>query len=199
MMSRLIGQKIQKLRRQLGDTQAEFADRLGVEQPTVSRWERGEMPKRALQAPIASLAAMSVAEFFHSEDGPRLIPIVGYVAGGESFTPFDDEEASGIDHITLSLGEDEQIAVRVRGNSMFPVYRDGDTIIGRRQGRRDASRFVGHDCIVKTVLGEGYVKRVLMGTRSGFFRLRSYNPAFDDIEDVEIAWAAPIVWIGRGG
>lgn len=198
-MSTIIGNKIKRLREQLGETQDEFSDRFGVKQATVSRWEKGLVPPaRKLQSKIAAAAGLSVPEFFHSSEGPRLIPIVGYVSAGESFVPSDDNESGdGVEHITLSLGDAEQIAVRVRGNSMFPVYRDGDTIIGAKLGRRDPSKFLNRDCIVMTVLGEGYVKRVMTGARRGFFRLRSYNPAYDDIEDVEINWAAPIIWIGR--
>lgn len=197
-MSNDAGRKIRELRAVLRETQAEFGDRFGVEQATVSRWERGEPVQRRYQGPVADLAGMTVAEFFHSDEGPRMVPIVGFVSGGESFTPVDDHEpGAGIEHITLKIGGDEQIAVCVRGDSMNPVYRDGDIIVGKRLGRRDLSRAIGKDCIVKTVIGEGYVKKVLAGTTRTTFRLRSYNPAFEDLENVAIEWAAPIVWIGR--
>ncbi|MEQ1714306.1 MAG: S24 family peptidase [Hyphomicrobium sp.] len=142
---------------------------------------------------------MSVAEFFHSTSGPRLIPIVGYVSGGESFTPIDDHPpGSGIDHITLDMGTEDQIAVRVRGSSMAPVYRDGDAVIGTVVRSQRLTRAIGRDCIVKTRSGEGYLKILMRGTRAGVFRLRSYNPAFADIEDVSIDWAAPVTWVSRG-
>jgi phage repressor protein C with HTH and peptisase S24 domain len=194
-----VGRKIRALRNALRESQAEFGDRFGVEQATVSRWEKGLSPvQRKHQSAIAELAGMTVAEFFHSREAPRLIPIVGYVSGGESFTPTEDHEpGQGIDHITLSLGEEDQVAVRVRGDSMSPVYRDGDTLIGRRIGRRDLTRALGKDCIIKTAAGEGYVKRVLPGSKRHVFRLRSYNPLYDDIEDVALEWAAPIIWINR--
>lgn len=152
------------------------------------------------QAAIAKLAGMSVAEFFHTKAEPRLVPIVGYVSGGESFVPSNDiEEAADIEHVMLAIPEDDQIAVRVRGDSMRPVYRNGDVIIGSRRNRRSIAAFIGRDCIVKTTAGEGYVKVVHRGARSGRFVLRSYNPAYVDIEDVEIEWAAPITHIIRAG
>lgn len=199
-MPRIVAQRILELRNRLGEGQAEFGHRFGVEQPTVSRWESGaSKPARSLEQPIADLAGMTVAEFFHSADAARSIPVVGYVSGGEAFVPIDDHEpGAGLDFVTPRLGDDSYIAVKVRGDSMSPVYRDGDLIIAARAGRRDMSKMIGRDCIVKTAAGEGYVKRVLAGTKKGTVRLRSYNPAYDDIEDVQIEWAAAIVWIGRG-
>lgn len=184
----------------MGESQAEFGDRFAVEQATVSRWEKGEPVARRHQDPIARLAGMTVAEFFHSNEQPRLIPIVGYVGGGDRFTPVDDHApGAAIEHVSLSLGDENQVAVRVRGPSMSPVYRDGDVIIGVRLTSRSLANAINLDCIVMTADGDGYVKRVLKGTKPGRFRLRSYNPDYADIEDVAIAWAAPVSWVGRRG
>jgi transcriptional regulator with XRE-family HTH domain len=50
---------IRDIRRQLGLTQSEFADRLGLHQSTISRFERGDLPvdKRTVLAAQALLAA----------------------------------------------------------------------------------------------------------------------------------------------
>lgn len=195
-----IGEKIRRLRQALGETQASFAFRLGVEQPTVSRWEKGGVVDMKHQAQIAKLAGMSTAEFFQTKSEPRLVPIVGYVSGGESFVPSGDiEQAAEIEHVMLAIPAEDQIAVRVRGDSMRPVYRNGDVIIGSRRNRRNLAVIVGKDCIVKTADGEGYVKVVHRGTMPGRFTLRSYNPAYTDIENVELEWAAPITHIVRAG
>lgn len=121
-MWHLVGKKIRSLRKALGESQAEFGARFDVEQASVSRWEKGVSVQRKYQEPLAELAGMTVAEFFHTTSEPRLIPIVGYVSGGESFTPTDDHEpGAGIDHVMLSFEQDQQVAVRVRGDSMRPV------------------------------------------------------------------------------
>lgn len=197
-MSAEIGKKIRDLRRALGESQAMFGDRFGVEQATVSRWERGEPVQRRLEDKIATLAGMSVVEFFHSKDQPRLIPIVGEISAGESFSPIDDYlPGAQPDHITLSLGDQPQIALRVRGSSMSPVYRDGDVIIGAKLTGPAMARAVGRDCVVKTSAGEGYLKVLRRGASKGRYTLRSYNPAFDDLEDVALEWAAPVLWVRR--
>lgn len=195
----LVGKKIRNLRKALGENQAEFGARFEVEQATVSRWEKGEPVQRKYQEPLARLAGMSVAEFFHTTVEPLLIPIVGYVSGGEAFTPVDDHApGGGIDHVMLTIDKDDQVAVRVRGDSMRPVYRNGDVIIGSRRLGAELAGVIGEDCIVKTASGEGYVKTVHRGSRKGGFRLRSYNPAYQDVEDVALEWAAPITHVIRG-
>jgi phage repressor protein C with HTH and peptisase S24 domain len=80
---------------------------------------------------------------------------------------------------------------------MFPVYRDGDVLIcQRRRGREiEAAR---QDCVVETADGRHLVKMVRKGTRPGLFTLQSYNRLYDDIENVSLAWAAPVRWIKRG-
>lgn len=196
-----IGKKIAALRTALREGQAIFGERFGVEQATVSRWEKGSPVARKHQDAIAELAGMSVAEFFHSSASPRLIPIIGYVSGGESFTPVADHEpGGGIDHVLLDMGDDaDQIGVRVRGNSMQPVYRDGDSVIGTRLRSQSLTKAIGKDCIIMTAKGEGYLKILRRGSKAGLFTLRSYNPAYDDIEDVRINWVAPVKWVGRAG
>jgi transcriptional regulator with XRE-family HTH domain len=199
MIAAMWDQVAKKIRALRGTaSQVDFGFRLGVEQATVSRWEKGKPVDEKHRKPIADLAGVSVAEFFSSEETPRLIPIVGYVSGGEKFAPIEDGPPGvGIDNILVDIGDEDQVAVRVRGDSMRPVYRDGDVIIGSRIGRRDLDRAVGRDCIIKTANGDGYVKVVHKGAKRGLFRLRSYNPAYDDVADVELEWAAPIIWVRR--
>jgi transcriptional regulator with XRE-family HTH domain len=196
-MSRDIGKKIAELRKLLGDTQEIFGERLGVEQATVSRWEKGEPPQRRYEKPIADLAHMTVAEFFHSAEKPRLIPIIGDLSDrGVALRP--TKSGGAIGHITLSLGENDQIALTVVGNALAPAYRHGDTIIAGKLIKAKMAKAVGRDCIVLSTSGDAYIKNVRKGSRKGAYNLRDVGlTSSDDLEDVELQWAAPIIWIGR--
>ena len=56
-----IGQIIRKRRKELGMTQEEMADFLGVSIPAVSKWENGSaLPDIAMLAPIARLLEISL-------------------------------------------------------------------------------------------------------------------------------------------
>lgn len=54
---------IRQIRQALGLTQSEFADRMGLHQSTISRFERGDLPldKRTLLAAQALLAGSQAA------------------------------------------------------------------------------------------------------------------------------------------
>jgi transcriptional regulator with XRE-family HTH domain len=197
-MSREIGRKIFHLRKHLlNETQEVFGERFGVEQATVSRWEEGKMPQRKFQKPIAELANMSVAEFFFSDQGPRLIPVVGELRTGGFELMDKHQPGAAVDHISLSLGDSDQIAVKIKNQSMAPTYREGDTLIAKRLTRSKIASAIGHDCIVKTAAGEGHIRILRKGSKRGLYRLLALGRGEDDIEDVELEWAAPIIWIGR--
>jgi transcriptional regulator with XRE-family HTH domain len=132
------------------------------------------------------------------DDAPLMeltVPIVGEASGGERWTPFDDSGTG--DDLTFTLTDTDPIAIRVRGHSMAPVYRDHDDLICSRMRGADMQRALHKDCVVRTVEGESYVKHLLKGTKARAYRLRSYNAAYPDLEDQVLEWAAPIVWVRR--
>lgn len=152
----------------------------------------------SIEAFLALAKALGVKPSFlldGDEGGKLTIPILGIVSAGEGWTPVDDASDHAVD---FELGAHDTIAVEVRGDNMAPVYRDGDVLICHRRFGPNADNIIGLDCIVKTAKGQNYVKILKRGSRSGRFNLKSYNPVVDDIEDVALAWAAPVAWIKRG-
>ncbi|WP_128292035.1 MULTISPECIES: LexA family transcriptional regulator [Afifella] len=121
------------------------------------------------------------------------VPLVGYVGGGERVVPIDDhEKGASLETIDLDFADFDPVAVRVRGSSMAPAYRNGDVLVCSRVEGADIERALNRDCVVMTVDGEGYLKILRPGDKPGTYRLRSYNPAFEDIENVALAWVAPV-------
>lgn len=123
------------------------------------------------------------------------IPVVGVVSAGEGWTPLDQDQTETVE---FEVGRSDTIAVDVRGDSMSPVYRDGDKLICQRFFGPYADNLINRDCVIQTADGRHYVKILKRGTKPNRFNLKSYNPLVDDIEDVSIAWAAPVVWVKRG-
>lgn len=197
-----IGRKIAALRKILGggdrpESQTAFGERIGVSSVTVSRWERGIEPVgRKNQAAVAALAGMTVVEFFHSGAAPRLVPIIAR-AEEEQFAPDLPAPGAQIEHIQLELGGDDQVSVRVQGDSLAPAYRDGDGIIGYRLYGPDIERAIGRDCIVLTSEGVGHIRIVNPGDDPGTYHLRSLNPVKEDVRNARLQWAAPICYIVR--
>jgi len=123
------------------------------------------------------------------------VPIVGIVSAGEGWTPIGDKIHEAVD---FEIGRSDTIAVEVRGDSMSPVYRNGDTLICRRHFGPFVDNLVGRDCVVQTADGRHFVKILKKGSKTNRVTLKSYDPMVDDIEDVSLAWAAPIAWVKRG-
>lgn len=123
----------------------------------------------------------------------QTIPIIGAVAAGETWTAHGDS----LGETELRVEGGEPVALEITGNSMAPVYRNGDLLIGAKRSGTSADNLVGLDCIVLTDEGNRYVKFLTRGSVRGRFNLRSYNPAHKDVENVKLAWAAPIIWVRR--
>ncbi len=197
-----LGERIKGLRKRQNLTQQEFATRLGVTQPTVHRWEKGAFePDARMLKTLADLAGVSVPEFRYGAEGgaQRMVPVVGYVGAGAQVFPIDDQTAAaGIDEVEAPPGDPlGVVAVRVRGDSMYPVYGEGDILFySRDQGHGvDVGSCVGRDCVVKVTNGPTLVKRVEMGGGRGQFTLMSYNA--QPMVNARLEWASPVRWVKR--
>jgi phage repressor protein C with HTH and peptisase S24 domain len=125
------------------------------------------------------------------------IPIIGYAqTGRQGF--FDDAgypTGSGWDEVDFpNVGDNHAYALEVSGESMEPVYRDGDTIIVSPQ----ANVRRGDRVVVRTKDGEVLAKQLVRQTAHRI-ELLSINRDHADItlkvEDVE--WMARIVWASQ--
>lgn len=129
--------------------------------------------------------------------GSSTVPLLGFAeAGGGGF--FDDAgfpTGHGWDEITLPPGTDEPVyALEVSGQSMMPLYRDGDTIIvapGAPVRRGDR-------VVARTRSGEVMVK-ILQRRTARTIELASVNPEFADRQFAveEIDWIARILWASQ--
>jgi transcriptional regulator with XRE-family HTH domain len=198
-----LGQRIKTLRKQQDLTQQEFAARLGVTQPTVHRWEKGAFEPDPLTLKVLSdMASISVSEFRYGPGGGvrRIIAVAGYVGAGAEIFPIDDHAlGGGIDEVEAPPGDSLSIvAVKVRGESMYPVYNEGDILFYSRDQQAhgvDVAGCVGRDCVVKVVNGPTLVKRVEMGGGRGQFMLMSYNAS--PLVNARLEWASPVRWVKR--
>jgi phage repressor protein C with HTH and peptisase S24 domain len=119
--------------------------------------------------------------------------VIGYVGAGEQIFAFDDEHAW--DPVPAPPGAKEFNAAVVKGDSMLPVFRDGDLLYFSSE-EVVISEIVGRDCLVQVVDGPRLIKKLVKGSKRGFYRLHSY--ASGKLSDeVKLEWAAPVRWIER--
>ena len=125
------------------------------------------------------------------------IPLVGFAqAGAGGF--YEDAgfpAGHGLDLIELPAQSSEtSYALKVQGDSMLPLYRDGDVLIVQP----GATVRKGDRVVVKTTGGEVMAK-VLERQTPKAIALLSLNPAHPNRElpTVEIEWVARIVWASQ--
>lgn len=124
--------------------------------------------------------------------GQRPVPLVGYVGAGAEVFPFDDGGSLEDIDPPPGVGPDA-VAVRVRGDSMFPRYMDGDVLI---YDSHDSLRAAdGQECVICLPDGRRLIKTVRV-ERDGSVTLESWNAPPQ--RDQHPEWMATIRWIRRG-
>ena len=166
------------------------------------RWPSTESVSKILKA-----TGMSVHEFTglladrmpfaRSEPSFRQVPLLGFAqAGAGGF--FDDggfPAGHGWDQVDAPMAQGEGVyALKVTGDSMMPVYRDGDTIIvsPTREARP------GDRVVVKTRDGEVMAKVLEKKTQKSV-QLASLNLDHPKrtVSVVEVEWIARILWASQ--
>lgn len=125
---------------------------------------------------------------------PR-VSIAGYVGAGGQII-FDDFGAEPDFENTVPRPPGVSgtlVAAVVRGDSMYPRFKDGEIIYWQKDHDGILAEYIGEDCVVRLLTGEIYVKQLAVGSQPGRFTLRSTNAS--DMVDVEIDWAAPVVFM----
>lgn len=189
-----MGNNIRKLRKSHGWTQEDAANRFGMSKGGYLKLERGE--RRLTEQWIAKAAVVFGCSQHDVISEPRVIPVVGEVGAGEMVYEIDSHVEGAADCVEAPPGVGENaVGVRVRGMSMYPDLDPEDVIVYDVRYTSDFEQFVGRRVVVGLQDGRVYVKRVHLGSRTGLYSLSSSNPREPDIEDVVIAWIAPIAWI----
>lgn len=122
-------------------------------------------------------------------------PVVGYVGAGAQIFPVDDNPVGqGMDEASVPPGAPiDVVAVKVRGDSMYPRYFDGE-LVYYHSIHQPPSELIGKECVVKLADGRMLIKRLRRGTLKNVFNLESWNSPL--LENAEIEWAAPVLWRG---
>jgi len=161
------------------------------------RWPSTESVAKVLDATGSSLEDFLEVAEGRSGGTRRGIPIIGLAQAG-SGGYFDDSglpTGSAWEEITFPAAGDEAVyALEVTGDSMLPLYRDGDIIVvSPAQGIRRNDRVV-----VKTREGEVMAK-ILKRRTAKAVELSSLNPDHPDrlLAADDVAWLARIVWASQ--
>ena len=169
---------IKALRKQACLSQLELAELCGVHQTAVSQWEQGRT-----NPDIDMLVALS--QIFHTSigavlgldtpDDPVMIPVKGFVQAGQ-MTFIEDEDICEFVAISPSLARrGDYCALRVKGQSMYPMFHDDDIVIVRVQ-----SDVEDNDIVVAIEGRENATLKRLKIQKNGIL-LMAENPEYESL------------------
>ena len=191
-----VGQNIKMHRERLGISQAELAERLGVSQQAVDKWENsGIIPRNKPIEKMLVLFNVSRNELFGEDKSIKIgvkIPILGSVVAGIPVSAITD--ILGYEEITAEkAAKGEHFALKVKGESMSPYLMPGDIVIVREQPDVES----GEMAIILINGDEATVKRVKKTTDGiilyGYNNI-VYQPHEYSNEEIE---SLPIRIVGR--
>lgn len=170
--------------------------RFGPGDPPRPRWPSTESLTRVLETTGLSLAAFA-ALADDAPPAPNAIPLLGLAqAGSDGF--FDDAGlplAEGWEQTQLPRPKDSLFSLEIAGDSMAPLYRQGDKVIVDLEATQVRK---GDRVVVRTAGGETMAKEIAAMTARQVV-LASINPAYPPrtLPRADIRWMARILWVSQ--
>lgn len=181
-----IGELIYSRRKELGLTLEDIGNFVGVSKSTVKKWESGYISnmRRDKIALLAQILKIEPTKLISETPEPSnlsnvipsqniyQIPVFASVSAG--FGAYASNDI--LEYIPVVIDNpydaDDTIAIKVKGDSMYPKIEDGDIIVVRKQDSVDSG-----DIAVLLLDGEeGLVKKVVYG--GTWIELHSFNPEY---------------------
>ena len=179
------GERIKMLRKEHNITQEELGAKIGVQKAAIQKYEKGTVKniKRDSLLKLAQILGTTPEYLLGWDETPSniepindsefvMIPIIGKVAAGISC--FAENNIVDYEPVLKSdVRDGEQYSfLRVVGDSMYPVFMEGDLVLVRCQSSVDSGSYA-----VVTIDGEdGVIKKVVYG--KDFIELQSINPMY---------------------
>lgn len=176
----MFSDKLKELRKKYNYTQEQLAAKLGTAKSTISMYESGhrEPDFETLEA-IADVFNVSIGDLL---DGTRRLsspgitddivtfPIIGEIAAGYDNIALEDWYGDKIDIPRQYLhgrSPSDFLVLRVKGDSMYPIYHDGDVVLVLKQETLNNSGDIGaviydDECVtlkkIEYVYGEDWMR-----------------------------------------
>ena len=191
-----MGERIARIRRSLGLSQAEMARRLEWSPPNYARIEKGRITPslKSLQA-IAEALDVPLSALTDGEALGGEVPVVAFASAGPGVEFTDQGYPAGGGMYFLprppQFTDPNGFGVEVAGDSMVPKYEDGQVVMVDTR-KRPVS---GDYAVVGLMDGDKYVKRYRES--GGMVVLESVNPLYPPVvvPPHEVRFAYKIVWV----
>lgn len=205
-----IWQAIDRLAEAFGYSPSGLARKAGLDPTTFNKSKRTSAdgkprwPSTESLSKILAVTGASMSDFLSyigsGEPGGgkgRTIPVIDFAQAGRA--GFFDEQGrpsgKGWDETALPGGGDAGLyALEVGGDSMLPLYRDGDILVVDP----GASVRRGDRVVVKTRKGDVIIRELLRQSANRI-ELKSLNPVHEDLALApgDVAWTARVLWVSQ--
>jgi len=191
------GERFRNLREKKGLTQMDVATKLNISISSVHKWENGRYPIADVLPALSSLLGVSTdyllgltdketgAGKYSAVSTREYVPVLENVSAGISL-PAKEEIL-----YTMPKFRDEDFDLIVRGNSMYPLCKDGEIALIRRQSRPDRD---GQPSLVRISGNDATIKRFFQ--QSNGVLLKSDNPDYEDKFIDRYKWGSECEFIG---
>ena len=170
--------------------------RFGPGDPPRPRWPSTESLTRILTATGLSLGEFATLAR-DAVERPATVPMLGMAQAGQDGY-FDDAGlpvGDGWEQTDLPRPRYSLLSLRIVGDSMAPLYREGDRVIVDREATEVRK---GDRVVVRTTGGETLAKEVAALTAKSV-ALASVNPAYEgrNLARRDILWMGRILWVSQ--
>ena len=189
------GEKLKQIRKEKDMSQQEFADMLNTSKQVISRYELGQTtPKISVAAKYCQKLGVNLDNMLNDEKSDYDIsrgeydptvtknvvtfPVIREMAAGHE--RMDQENWSG-DTVEIPVPylhgrpPTDFIVLTISGNSMYPLYMDGDIVMILRQSTLNRSGDIG---LVRYHDGSATLKKVEYGEGEDWMKLIPVNPEY---------------------
>jgi SOS-response transcriptional repressor LexA len=188
----LARESLARIRGQLGLTQHELAEKLGISRQHLSKVENSPEP---LSPKLARRAEEVCRSLGIAQAGPlsriRAIPVRSWAQAGVG-VDFEELPLDWQKQVATDCPDEQAFAVEIQGDSMEPKFFPGDiAVLMPTQQPRNGS------LVVARLADEGIVFKVFTARAQSSLRIcsfTSYNPVFQPIEVSEsrVIWNYPV-------
>lgn len=179
------GEKLKQLRTERGLSQSEFANMLGTSKQVISRYELGQTtPKISVVAEWCGTLGVNLDNLINDNksiydfpspqitDDVVTFPVIGEVAAGYEHIALEDWSGETVEIPRQYLHgrpQSEYMVLSVKGDSMYPLYIEGDKVLVLKQSTLNRSgeiglvRYDGENATLKKVeyvKGEDWMKLI---------------------------------------
>lgn len=192
-----LGQNIKNYRESHNLTQSELAAKLDISQQSIDKYENaGTIPREKVVKAMMTLFGLTRNELFGEPEASTPtatnIPVLGTVIAGQP--AYAAENIIGWEEVTYRMAKQGKLfALKVRGNSMTPEFKEGDIVIIREQEDVESGEIA-----VVLINGDEATMKKVKKTEDGIvlyaFNPSVYEPHFYSNQEIE---SLPVRIIGK--